>query len=209
MSGTMQILISVLDANDNAPVFTQSVYKASIKEGAPLGTIVTTVTATDADDGENGKITYSISSMSGNTLGIFEVNEENGAVTLSGKIDYEKRRTFEINIRASDEGGLVDSCKLIVDVIDVNDNTPDIHIMSKSNVISEDAKPNTVVTMINIEDADSGENGKVKCSINDDIPFALQSTSNNFFSLFRVKAQDGGSPPLRQTPTTLLSTCIG
>uniref|UniRef100_A0A8C5B769 Cadherin domain-containing protein n=1 Tax=Gadus morhua TaxID=8049 RepID=A0A8C5B769_GADMO len=185
MSGTMQILISVLDANDNAPVFTQSVYKASIKEGAPLGTIVTTVTATDADDGDNGKITYSVSSKSGNTLGMFKINEENGAVTLTGNIDYEKARTFEINIRASnnDEGGLVDSCKLIVDVIDVNDNTPDIHIMSKSNVISEDAKPNTVVTMINIEDADSGENGKVKCSINDDIPFALRSTSNNFFSL--------------------------
>ncbi|XP_030223915.1 protocadherin gamma-A2-like [Gadus morhua] len=183
MSGTMQILISVLDANDNAPVFTQSVYKASIKEGAPLGTIVTTVTATDADDGENGKITYSVSSKLGNTLGIFEVNENNGQVRLIRNIDYEKARAFQINIRASDEGGLVDSCKLIVDVIDVNDNTPDIHIMSKSNVISEDAKPNTVVTMINIEDADSGENGKVKCSINDDIPFALRSTSNNFFSL--------------------------
>ena len=113
MSGTMQILISVLDANDNAPVFTQSVYKASIKEGAPLGTVVTTVTATDADDGSNGKITYSISSMLGHTRGIFEVNEENGEVRLSGNIDYEKARTFEINIRASDEGGLVDSCKLI------------------------------------------------------------------------------------------------
>uniref|UniRef100_A0A8C5B9H0 Cadherin domain-containing protein n=1 Tax=Gadus morhua TaxID=8049 RepID=A0A8C5B9H0_GADMO len=183
MSGTMQILISVLDVNDNAPVFTESVYKASIKEGAPLGTIVTTVTATDADDGEHGKITYSISRILGNTQGMFDVNKVNGDLTLSGNIDYEKARTFEINIRASDEGGLVDSCKLIVDVIDVNDNTPDIHIMSKSNVISEDAKPNTVVTMINIEDADSGENGKVKCSINDDIPFALRSTSTNFFSL--------------------------
>ncbi|XP_030223913.1 protocadherin gamma-A2-like [Gadus morhua] len=183
MSGTMQILISVLDANDNAPVFTESVYKAAIKEGAPLGTIVTTVTATDADDGEHGKITYSISRILGNTQGMFDVNKVNGDLTLSGNIDYEKARTFEINIRASDEGGLVDSCKLIVDVIDVNDNTPDIHIMSKSNVISEDAKPNTVVTMINIEDADSGENGQVKCSINDDIPFALRSTSTNFFSL--------------------------
>ena len=183
MSGTMQILISVLDANDNAPVFTQSVYKASIKEGAPLGTVVTTVTATDADDGANGKITYSISSMLGHTRGIFEVNEENGEVRLLGNIDYEKDRTFQINIRASDEGGLVDSCKLVVEVLDVNDNKPDIHIMSKSNVISEDAKPNTVVTMINIEDADSGENGKVQCSINDEIPFALKSSSNNFFSL--------------------------
>ncbi|KAG7266041.1 hypothetical protein CRUP_013770, partial [Coryphaenoides rupestris] len=219
MSGTMQILISVLDANDNAPVFTQSVYKASIKEGASLGTIVTTVTATDADDGVNGKITYSVSSMLDHTRGIFEVNEENGEVRLSGNIDYEKARTFEINIRASDEGGLVDSCKLIVDVIDVNDNRPEIHIMSKSNVISEDAKPNTVVTMINIEDADSGENGKVQCSINDDIPFALRSTSNNFFSLvtdsdldrekaseynISVTCSDEGAPSLSSSVTIAL-----
>ena len=96
MSGTMQILISVLDVNDNAPVFTQSVYKASIKEGAPLGTVVTTVTATDADDGANGKITYSISSMLDHTLGIFEVNEENGEVRLSKNIDYEKAEHFRL-----------------------------------------------------------------------------------------------------------------
>ncbi|XP_029918231.1 protocadherin gamma-A10-like isoform X11 [Myripristis murdjan] len=183
MSGTMQILITVLDANDNAPVFTQPVYKASIEENAPVGTVVLAVTATDADYGSNGRISYSISSMLDYTRGMFEVNEESGEVRLNGNIDYEKAKTFEINIRASDDGGLVDSCKVMVDVVDINDNKPDIHIMSKSNVISENANPNTVVTMINIEDADSGDNGKVHCTINDNIPFAMKSTSSRFFIL--------------------------
>ncbi|KAM3867167.1 protocadherin gamma-A2-like [Diretmus argenteus] len=183
MSGTMQILITVLDVNDNAPVFTQPVYKASVKENAAVGTVVLTVTATDADHGSNGRITYSISSMLDYARGMFEINKESGEVRLTGNIDYENARNFQINIRASDDGGLTGSCKVIVDVLDVNDNTPNIHIMSKSNVISEDAKPNTVVTMINIDDADSGENGKVQCIINDNIPFVMKSSSNNFYSL--------------------------
>ncbi|XP_035809854.2 protocadherin gamma-A11-like isoform X42 [Amphiprion ocellaris] len=183
MTGTMQILVTVLDANDNAPIFTQPVYKASIRENAPVGTVVLTVTATDADVGSNGKITYSVSNMLDNARGLFEVNDESGEIRLKGNVDYEKARTFQINIRASDDGGLVDSCKVMIDVIDMNDNKPDIHIMSKSNVISEDASIGTVVTMIHIQDADSNENGKVRCIMNNDIPFVLKSTSNNFYSL--------------------------
>ncbi|XP_071382517.1 protocadherin beta-16-like [Centroberyx affinis] len=183
MSGTMQILITVLDANDNAPVFTQPVYKASIKENAPVGTVIMTVTATDADHGSNGRISYSISSMLDYARGMFEVNRKGGEVSLMANIDYEKSRNFQISVRASDDGGLTGSCKVIVDVLDINDNKPDIHIMSKSNVISEDAKPNTVVTMINVEDADSGENSKVQCIINDDIPFVMKSSTNSFYSL--------------------------
>ncbi|XP_069387749.1 protocadherin gamma-A2-like isoform X41 [Paralichthys olivaceus] len=183
MSGTMQIHITVLDANDNAPVFTQSVYKASIQENAAIGTVVVRVTATDADHGSNGKITFSIAGMLDHARGMFEINKESGEVTLIGKIDFEKSRSFQVNIRASDDGGLTGSCKLIVDVLDMNDNSPDIHIMSKSNVISEDAKPNTVVTVINVEDVDSAENGKVHCAINDNNHFMLKSTSDKFYSL--------------------------
>ncbi|XP_075902597.1 protocadherin gamma-A11-like isoform X39 [Nelusetta ayraudi] len=183
MTGTMQILITVLDVNDNAPVFTQPIYKASIKENSPSGTIVATVTATDADDGPNGKVTYSISNILDHAHGLFEIDEESGEIQLKGKVDYEKSRTFQINIRASDDGGLVDSCKLIIEVVDMNDNKPDIHIMSKSNLISEDAKPGTVVTMINVEDSDSGDNGMVQCRINENIPFDMKSTSGGFYSL--------------------------
>ncbi|XP_018535399.1 protocadherin gamma-A5-like [Lates calcarifer] len=183
MSGTMLIVITVLDANDNAPVFTQTRYKATVTENSPKGTVVDTVTATDADHGSNSKITYSITNTLDNVRKVFEVNEENGEVTVIGDIDFEKSRHFQIHLLASDEGGLTDSCKLIVDVQDVNDNKPEINIMSKSNVISEDAKLNTVVTMINIEDLDSGENGNVKCFISESVPFTLKASSNNFYSL--------------------------
>nr|XP_046262590.1 protocadherin gamma-A11-like isoform X18 [Scatophagus argus] len=219
MTGTMQILITVLDVNDNAPVFTQPIYKASIKENAAVGTVVATVTATDADHGSNGRITYSISNILDHARGLFEVNDESGEIRLKGNVDYEKARTFQINIRASDDGGLVDSCKVMIDVVDVNDNKPDIHIMSKSNVISEDAKPGTVVTMINIEDADSGENGKVQCIINDNIPFEMKSTTSDFYTLvtdseldreraseynISVSCSDEGVPSLSSSVTLTL-----
>ncbi|XP_076020930.1 protocadherin gamma-A2-like [Genypterus blacodes] len=183
MSGTMQILITVLDANDNAPVFTQPVYKATVTENSPRGTIVTTVTASDADHGVNSKLTYSITNTLDNVRNLFDINQVDGQVTLIGNLDYEDSRNFEINVLASDDGGLTDSCKLMVDVQDINDNRPEINIMSESNVISEDAKLNTVVTMINTVDKDSGENGEVKCFISESIPFILKTSTNHFYSL--------------------------
>ncbi|XP_062416647.1 protocadherin gamma-A2-like [Pungitius pungitius] len=183
MSGTMLIVISVLDVNDNAPVFTQPTYKALVTENSPVGTVIATVSASDADQGSNGKITYSITNTLNDIRKVFEVNEENGDVSLIGKIDFEHSQNHQINLLASDEGGLTDSCKLIVEVQDVNDNKPEIDIMSKSTVVSEDAKLNTVVTMINIQDKDSGENGNVKCFVEENVPFTLKTSTNNFYSL--------------------------
>ncbi|XP_008303206.1 protocadherin beta-14-like [Stegastes partitus] len=183
MSGTMQILITVLDANDNAPIFTQQIYKGTVAENSAKGTVVTSVSASDADHGLNGKIIYSITNTLDDVRHMFEINEESGEIRLIGRLDYEKKKHFQINVRARDNGGLTDSCKVMVDVADINDNEPTIKIMSKSTVISESANPNTVVTMINIQDPDSGDNGKVQCFINDNIPFVLKSTSNHFYSL--------------------------
>ncbi|KAM4586893.1 protocadherin gamma-A2-like [Fundulus diaphanus] len=183
MSGTMLIIVTVLDANDNAPVFTQQTYKAAITENSPAGSIIASVTASDADQGSNGKITYLVKNTQANVRKIFEVNKDSGEVSLIGNVDFEKNRRFEIIVGATDEGGLTDSCKLVVEVQDVNDNKPEISIMSKSNVISEDVELNTVVTVINIEDMDSGENGNVKCFINENMPFILKSSRNNFYSL--------------------------
>ncbi|XP_039474238.1 protocadherin gamma-A2-like isoform X28 [Oreochromis aureus] len=183
MSGTMQILITVLDANDNAPVFTQQTYKATVTENSPKGTVVATVTASDADQGSNSKVTYSITNTLDNIRDVFKINQENGEVTLIGNIDFEESRNFQINLLASDDGGLTDSSRVIVDVFDVNDNKPEISIMTKATVISEDAKLNTVVMMINIEDKDSGENGKVYCSVSENIPFMLKKSTNTFYNL--------------------------
>ncbi|XP_029627098.1 protocadherin beta-16 isoform X11 [Salmo trutta] len=183
LSGTMQIEITVLDANDNAPVFTQEMYKATITENAAKGTVLSTVSASDADDGSNGRVSYSITNTLDDVPEIFEINEDSGIVVLSGHIDYEKARHYEIHVQASDDGGLTDSCKINVEVVDTNDNKPSINIMSKTNAISENAEPGTVVTIINVQDPDSGDNGRVQCSINENIPFAMKLTSNNFFTI--------------------------
>ncbi|XP_026185834.1 protocadherin gamma-A11-like isoform X4 [Mastacembelus armatus] len=183
MSGTIQIFITVLDANDNAPVFSQSTYMATVYENAPEGTVVTSVTASDADYGTNGRIKYSITNSLDQAHVLFLINEDSGEIKLIGNIDYESARNYHINIRATDEGGLTDSCKVIVDVVDMNDNKPNINIMSKSNVISEHSKRNTVIAMMNVQDPDSNENGKVQCFINDNTPLTIMSTSSNFYSL--------------------------
>uniref|UniRef100_A0A3P9L1I8 Protocadherin 1 gamma 32 n=1 Tax=Oryzias latipes TaxID=8090 RepID=A0A3P9L1I8_ORYLA len=183
MSGTMMIVVTVLDANDNAPVFTQQTYKATVTENSPKGTVVAAVTASDADHGSNSRITYSITNTVGNVGEYFDIDKEKGEVILINNIDYEKSISFQINIGATDDGGLTNSCKLIVDIQDINDNKPEINIMSKSNIIPENAKLSTVVTMIHVEDLDSGNNGKVQCLMNENIPFLLKSTINNFYSL--------------------------
>ncbi|KAG9346570.1 hypothetical protein JZ751_006881 [Albula glossodonta] len=190
MSGTMQILITVLDANDNAPVFTQEIYKAYITENAARGTVLTTVSAFDADEGSNGKVSYSISNAVDDMAELFEINQDNGTVRLIGNTDYEKASHYQINIQARDNGGLSDSCKIIVDVIDINDNKPAINIMSKTKSISEDSKPGTVVAMLNVQDPDSGNNGQVNCFINKGIPIEIKSTSNNFFRLVTENVLD-------------------
>ncbi|XP_073677154.1 protocadherin gamma-A2-like isoform X15 [Garra rufa] len=183
MSGTIPIIITVEDANDNAPVCFLPVYKTSVAENSSKGTVLTTVQASDADQGQNGKIEYHISKSSGGTTNLFEIDRNEGVLRLSGDIDYERVKHYQIDVQARDPGRHSDTCKVIVDVVDVNDNKPVINIMSKSNTLSEDSKPGTVVTMLNVQDSDSGENGKVQCSINDNIPFKLKSTNNNFFSL--------------------------
>ncbi|XP_030001919.1 protocadherin gamma-A11-like [Sphaeramia orbicularis] len=183
LSGTVQIQITVLDSNDNAPIFTQKIYKSTIKENSPSGAQVVSVSASDPDEGSNGKISYAILNLLDNVAELFEINRETGEVRLIGNTDYEKKRQYQINVQASDEGGLTDTCKIIVDITDTNDNTPTINVMSKSSDIKEDIRPGTVVTMINVQDSDSGKNGKVHCYMNENIPFSISSTSNNFFSL--------------------------
>uniref|UniRef100_A0A3Q0S890 Cadherin domain-containing protein n=1 Tax=Amphilophus citrinellus TaxID=61819 RepID=A0A3Q0S890_AMPCI len=183
LSGTAQIHVTVLDVNDNAPVFTKTVYKASIPENAVKGTIITKVSASDADKGSNSNIMYSISNTVANVRDIFEINELNGDLILKSSIDYEKARLYELDVQVSDQGGLSDACKVIVEVTDENDNPPSINIMSKSNTLSENMKPGTVVTMLNIQDPDSDENGKVLCILKENLPFTIKSSTNNFFTV--------------------------
>ncbi|XP_016298687.1 protocadherin beta-16-like [Sinocyclocheilus anshuiensis] len=203
LSGAAQIQITVLDVNDNAPVCTQEIYKASITENALKGTVVTTVRASDLDEGSNGKIAYAITNTLDNVPELFEINETNGEVRVTGNIDYEKARHYQIHVQAGDDGGLTDSCKIVLDVIDINDNKPMINIMSKLTTISENSNSGTVVTVINAQDPDAGENGQIDCSIIENIPFTLKSTNANFFSL----VTDGDLDRERDSEYNISVTC--
>ncbi|XP_071254535.1 protocadherin gamma-A11-like isoform X26 [Salvelinus alpinus] len=183
MSGTVQVHVTVLDVNDNAPVFTQAIYKASVVENSKRGTLLTTVRATDIDNGSNGLVTYSISSSIDGILDLFEIDESNGEVRLIGKVDYETAKHYQVDIEAKDQGGLSDSSKLVVDIVDVNDNSPLIDMMSTSKSIAENSPSHTIIAVMSVHDPDSDNNGVVNCVLSENIPFTIQSTANGFYSL--------------------------
>ncbi|XP_042371740.1 protocadherin beta-11-like, partial [Plectropomus leopardus] len=210
-SGTVNININVLDANDNAPAFNQTVYKATVTENAAKGTNIITVNATDPDSGSNGYITYSISNVKSNVADLLSIDQVSGVLCVSGPIDFEKDKKIELRIDAKDQGGLTDSSKVIIEVIDVNDNAPTISVMSFTSPVSEDSPPGTTIGIINVKDLDSGDNGQVTCKIEQNAPFRIKSTLRNYYTLvtdtvldretvsehnITVVATDAGMPPL-------------
>ncbi|XP_069388168.1 protocadherin beta-11-like [Paralichthys olivaceus] len=215
-SGTVNINVTVLDANDNAPVFNQSVYKATIMENSPSGTYVTTVNASDADFGSNSLVTYHFSDHSSGFGKLFTIDEKTGVISITGVIDYEKEKKYELRIDAKDQGGLTDASTVIIEISDVNDNTPTISVMSFTSPVSEDSPPGTTIGIINIKDLDSGDNGQVNCRIEQNAPFKIKSSLRNYYTLvtdtvldresaseynITVVATDAGIPPLSSKRT--------
>ncbi|XP_072515583.1 protocadherin gamma-A4-like isoform X49 [Salminus brasiliensis] len=188
-SATVKINVIVLDANDNAPVFTQPTYKASVLENAAKGSLVTRVSATDADESSHS-IQYYFEHVTSAAKALFSIDMDSGEIKVIGSIDFEKHKQFKIKVKAKDHGGLTDTSETIIDVIDVNDNGPKITIMSFSSSVSEDAEPGTVVAMINVQDLDSGDNGKVTCSIDRNSPFKIVSSLSNYYNLVTDSALD-------------------
>ncbi|XP_053372297.1 protocadherin beta-15-like isoform X41 [Clarias gariepinus] len=188
-SAVVKINVVVLDANDNAPVFKQRLYKTSIVENAPKGSVVTTVSATDADESSQ-EIRYYFDHASESIEVLFSIDEQSGEVRVIGVLDYEKNKQFKIKVQAKDHGGLTDTCEIMIDVIDVNDNAPKITVMSFSSTVSEDAEPGTILAMINIQDLDSGDNSKVTCSIERNTPFKIVVSLSNYYNLVTDSALD-------------------
>ncbi|XP_036933958.1 protocadherin beta-15-like [Acanthopagrus latus] len=219
-SGTVVIHVIVLDANDNAPVFTEAVYTATLPENSPMKTPVTTVRASDADEGVNGEVTYEISRISDKSRNLFSLDEKTGEISVSGDIDYEEGPRYEVFVEAKDGYGLSSEAKVIIDITDVNDNAPVIHLKSLTNPIPENVSPGTEVGIINVQDRDSESNRQVRCSIQQGAPFKLVPSIKNYYSLvttgqldrelvsdynITITATDEGSPPLSSSKSVQLS----
>nr|XP_023698690.1 protocadherin gamma-A11-like isoform X30 [Paramormyrops kingsleyae] len=218
-SGTVFLHVTVLDVNDNVPVFSQAVYKVSLPENSPLDTVVVTVSATDADEGANGDVSYEFGLLSEEEKKLFYLDRKTGEIRLKGGVDFEEESSFEMEIQAKDGSGLVSQTKVLLEITDVNDNAPEILIKSLYNPIPEDVLPGTEVGLINIQDKDSGKNRQVHCSIEQHIPFKLTPPIKNYYSLvtsgvldreilsnfnITITATDEGSPPLSSSKTVQL-----
>ncbi len=215
-SGTLVIQIRVLDINDNKPVFSQPVYKVSVPENLPVDSVVVTVSASDADEGANGEVTYEFSHMPVNAKSIFSIDPASGEITIKGPLDFEDSPSFEIRVKAKDGAGLAATSKVVVDISDVNDNAPFIMIKSLKTPLMEDATVGTEVAVIYVQDKDTESNGKIKSFIQHNDRFKLTPSIKNHFALvtaealdrereseynITITATDEGSPPLTSSKT--------
>uniref|UniRef100_A0A667X8C4 Protocadherin alpha-3-like n=1 Tax=Myripristis murdjan TaxID=586833 RepID=A0A667X8C4_9TELE len=216
-SSTSQIIIKVLDNNDNRPVFSSSLYKTQISENLKNGSIVLILNATDADEGLNSEIEYSLRRKGqDDILDVFDIDSKTGAILVKGKIDYEEHPAFEIHAQATDKGQppMSAHCKVLVEVLDLNDNAPEITVTSLLSTVKEDAKVGTAVALVSVLDKDGGKNGVVQAVIANAPPFKLETNYKNYYSLvvngpldresraqynITIEATDEGTPPLCST----------
>uniref|UniRef100_A0A8C5DN29 Si:ch73-233f7.1 n=1 Tax=Gouania willdenowi TaxID=441366 RepID=A0A8C5DN29_GOUWI len=206
-TGTALITITVLDANDNVPVFDRSVYRTSLVENAPRGTLVVKLNATDLDEGANGEVTYAFSGHAPlKVRELFTVDPYMGEIRVKGVVDYEKASVYELYVQAKDRGpsAVAVHSKVLVDILDVNDNAPEVILTSVSTPVQEDAPPGTVIAVI---------------SIPSNVPFQLHSSFKNYYTLvtsefldreavseynITLTARDLGSPSLSTRKTILV-----
>ncbi|XP_006086520.1 protocadherin beta-18-like [Myotis lucifugus] len=189
-SGTAVVRVLVLDINDNAPEFERPVYEVQVPENSPLDSLIIKVSATDLDAGINGELTYSFSHVSKDTRKTFEIHPISGEVHLKALLDFELVQSYTINIQATDGGSLSGKSAILVRVVDVNDNPPEIVMTSLTSPIPENASPEMVVAVFSLRDQDSGDNGKMVCSIQDNLPFLLKPTFKNFYTLVTERPLD-------------------
>ncbi|NWW05169.1 PCDGC protein, partial [Oreocharis arfaki] len=185
--GTARIRVTVVDANDNAPVFSQAEYTVRVPEDVPVGSTLIIVPATDADEGLNGCVKYSFKKITEKATKIFQLEAEKGSITLLRSLDFEEGDSYELEVQAKDGGGLSDTAKVTITGKDINDNAPVISVRSALSEISEDPPSGTVVALLHVQDRDSGANGQVRCSLDGDVPFRLQSSHGSYYRVVTAR----------------------
>ncbi|XP_029367997.1 protocadherin gamma-C5-like isoform X16 [Echeneis naucrates] len=218
-SGITKIVVTVLDNNDNGPVFKKPLYNVSVLENSVVGFVVVKVEATDADDGVNGEIEYVFAEHTPQTvLSLFHLHSDTGEISIVGPLDYESGAIHEMDVTAKDKGipEMKGHCRVQIVVIDINDNAPEIVVTSRPNTIPENSPRGTVIALIRARDTDSGDNAKVTLRLQKGSVFNLKpSFSNNYalvtngpldretFSEYNIEitATDSGSPPLSSKKT--------
>ncbi|XP_052011498.1 protocadherin beta-18 isoform X4 [Apodemus sylvaticus] len=188
-SGTAVVRVEVIDINDNSPEFDQMFYEVTIPENSRLGSLIITASAWDLDSGINGEVSYAFSQASEDIRKTFAIDKHSGEISLRGYLDFETTESYSIIIKATDRGGLFGKSTVRIQVMDVNDNFPEITVSSFISPIPENTAE-TLIMIFSIRDKDSGKNGKMVCTIPEDLPFMLKSSIENYYHLETEGALD-------------------
>ncbi|ODM96856.1 Protocadherin-like wing polarity protein stan [Orchesella cincta] len=223
-TATATVRIEILDDNDNYPKWTQRSYNVSVPENldATNYPVISTVSATDADEGVNAALRYSI--IGGNNQNHFSIDSLTGEVSLIKTLDYEATRSFRLNIRAIDNGNPTRSnnTQLVINVIDENDNAPKFYSQIFQETVQENLPISSSVLRIQAFDPDDGPNAKIYYRINyqenpEKFPFDIEAESGWIKTVreldreeqsrydFDVIAADSGDIPLSSTASVVIT----
>ncbi|VVD04616.1 unnamed protein product [Leptidea sinapis] len=214
-----EIVINILDENDNSPVFDPKQYSAAVPENASIGANVLQVSATDIDDGANGRVRYSIDCGDDNRD--FSISEDTGVVRVAKNLNYERKSRYVLTIRADDcaeDDARFDTAELSISLQDINDNPPTFLDSPYLSYVMENVIPPNggFILAVHAYDADSPPfNNQVRYFIKEgDADLFKINASSGEISLLRtldresqdeytlsLVAMDTGSPPLTGSGT--------
>lgn len=219
---TTNITVTVIDVNNNAPMFTFAPPVISVFESAPVDTNVTQYIATDADQGINGVIVYNLSSSQSPIP--FEIDSEDGRLIVSEPLDFEDQNFYTLTITASNPDGIQSTSTLtVITVVDINDNPPIFSQEVYSESIDEHSLSGTAIVTVVASDEDSGLNGEIDFAIvsgNVDGLISLTRISSTIASLtvngdinreviqsftLNVSATDRGLPQMSDTAQVIIT----
>jgi hypothetical protein len=178
-TATAAISVAVRDVNDNAPIFNPKFYDEMVSEEAMPGSPVVTVTANDADEDENARVSYAITS--GNIRGAFNIISQmgQGLITVGRVLNYKDQSKYVLTVLAQDSGGLTDEATVIVNISDANTYRPIFQGTPYQIRIPEDAPVGTSVFKVVATDEDSGENARISYSIAEDQVFQVNPSTGD------------------------------
>ncbi|XP_053548000.1 cadherin-23 [Bombina bombina] len=221
LSASTTVFVTILDENDNSPVFQRLTYEVTLDEGPlTLNSVIITTTAVDRDEGPNGTVLYSI--IEGNLLGTFNINNATGLIRAVKELDYEVcLGRYTLVVTATDQCPIVQrrltsTTTVLVNVNDINDNWPTFPKSYEGPFEIPEGQPGPRVSTLKAVDGDAGLNGQIEYSIvGGDIlgEFVISSVEGDLrvrkdyeldreniaFYNITIMAKDRGFPPFSST----------
>lgn len=211
LSSNASVIVKVVDVNDNSPEFSVLSYNASLLEDSSTGKPIVTVTALDRDKGSNAQVTYGLINPS--DFPNFRVDSKTGEIILSQQVDYESVNFYNVTVQATDGGFPIgsSSANVLINVLDVNDNSPAFEGLPYTATVPEDVAIGFVVFNPTGSDRDSSSNAELYYTIkvgNIDKHFSINESTGAIKTSeildretrdtyeLRVEVRDGGSPSM-------------